>query len=394
MLKQRVITALVLLALLLPALFAPTPVAVRAADAGADRRRRLGVGAAERRRRRGAIGARRRRSACLRCWRCAGRLDVDARRASPGGSRCALWVLGGAWVLRVGAGAAGRGCRARCALVRRAASLLWLAWLALAQRAGRSASTSCCRCFCLVWVADIARLLRRPRLRPAASSRRPSARARAGKASGAAWSACWCWPRPGWPDRRAHRRPTRPACITLLQRALRRRRRWRSPCVFLAAMSVVGDLFESLVKRSAGAKDSSAPAAGPWRRARPHRRACCRCSRSRWRWRRCDERCLDIAHAARLHPRRHRLGRHEHARRDRAPSRALRGVRADARTAASTSCSRSACSWRPRFAVVGDAAAGATRCASGCATPACATEVLRRRDARCASWPRIPTSTP
>ena len=27
--------------------------------------------------------------------------------------------------------------------------------------------------------------------------------------------------------------------------------------VFLAAMSVVGDLFESLVKRSAGAKDSS-----------------------------------------------------------------------------------------------------------------------------------------
>jgi phosphatidate cytidylyltransferase len=29
-------------------------------------------------------------------------------------------------------------------------------------------------------------------------------------------------------------------------------------CLFLAALSVVGDLFESLVKRSAGAKDSSA----------------------------------------------------------------------------------------------------------------------------------------
>ena len=29
------------------------------------------------------------------------------------------------------------------------------------------------------------------------------------------------------------------------------------PLIFMAAMSVVGDLFESLVKRAAGAKDSS-----------------------------------------------------------------------------------------------------------------------------------------
>ena len=98
------------------------------------------------------------------------------------------------------------------------------------------------------------RLFRRPRASASASSRRRSARARPSKGCTAALPRRPCSAAPGrWPRASACR------CSLL------------APLFAVAAQG--GDLFESGMKRRAGVKDFGQLAAGPWRRARPARRA-------------------------------------------------------------------------------------------------------------------------
>ncbi len=252
MLKQRVITALVLLALLLPTLFAPPAWPFALLTLARIRRGRLGVGAPERRRRRSAIGAR--RCARRRLRRCAlGRLGRRARRRRAWWIATLVWVLGGAWLLRggaVGLAAAAAGPARRAS----AWSLLWTAWLALATPR-RSGINFILSVFCLVWAADIAayfggRAFGKRKLAPSISPGKSWEGVWSGMVGALVLAAVWLLV-----ERRVAVDSAEP--LRAAARALRRRRRWRWLVVFLAAMSVVGDLFESLVKRSAGAKDSS-----------------------------------------------------------------------------------------------------------------------------------------
>lgn len=161
------------------------------------------------------------------------------------------WVLGGAWALRAGvSGWAQAPATLRWLL---GLALLWLAWLALNQARALGVNFVL-SVFALVWVADIAayfggRAFGRRKLAPAISP---------GKSWEGVWSGvtgvillalAWvAFDRQGLGDG--------PSLYSTLQARVG----WLGlivVCVFLAAMSVVGDLFESLVKRAAGAKDSS-----------------------------------------------------------------------------------------------------------------------------------------
>jgi hypothetical protein len=82
---------------------------------------------------------------------------------------------------------------------------------------------------------------------------------------------------------------------------------WPCSARCVVALGIVGDLFESMLKRSAGVKDSSPPHPRPWRRARPHRQlAVCRAGVLRLR-------PLPAHHETRRDSRLHRLDRPERA---------------------------------------------------------------------------------
>jgi phosphatidate cytidylyltransferase len=253
MLKQRVITAVVLLAILLPALFYPSPLPFEAVTLVL-----IAAGAWEWGRLNGLpqTGAMAVALACLLL--CAGswQAGLIARQLpllwSVAG---AAWVLAGAWLLR--GGVAGwpkitRGVRLVAGVL-----ALWLAWLAVAQ-ARAIGVNFLLSVLVLVWVADIGAYFAgrtfglkfsKSKLAPAISP-------------GKSWEGVWggmvgvlvlavCWVAA---DLKFS------VQVPSLYTRLAQQGWWllAVAVVFLAAMSVVGDLVESLIKRSAGAKDSSA----------------------------------------------------------------------------------------------------------------------------------------
>jgi phosphatidate cytidylyltransferase len=247
-LKQRIITALVLLALLIPALivkpiwpFAVLTLALIAA-AGWEWSRLNQAGALA-----VPLGAALGLACGLALW--AGWGETAPRLAW--WVATVAWVFGGAWALRGGVSAWPRLPR----VLRLGIGLLalWTAWLALAN-AKADGINFILSIFCLVWSADICayaggRAFGRRKLAP-------------GISPGKSWEGVWsgmlgalivalAWPAfdaTGWVDsmsffRVAADRFSLPGLAIVV--------------AALVAMSVVGDLFESLVKRSAGAKDSS-----------------------------------------------------------------------------------------------------------------------------------------
>ncbi len=252
MLKQRIITAIVLLAILLPALFYRSPepfvaLALLLIAAGAWEWGRLNglaqpasllTGAA-------CVGL------CVASWALGWLQRPLPQLWLPAG---AAWVLLGAWLLRRGV----PGWPDIAAPLRWAGGLLalWLAWLALAQ-ARYIGVNFLLSVLVLVWVADIfayfagrtfgGRLVQR-KLAPSISPGKTWEGVGGGMAGVLVLALAWRWADAAWAaevpslyTRLGHKG------LGLLLLAV----------LFMGAMSVVGDLVESLIKRSAGVKDSS-----------------------------------------------------------------------------------------------------------------------------------------
>ncbi len=249
MLKQRVITAIVLLALLLPALFAASPwpfavltlLLIGAAGWEWGRLNNAGAGLAV------AMGV-------LLALAGAAALALGWTLVPPAWlwwPVALAWVAGGALALRGGPAAwPGLPLALRRVL---GLAMLWVAWLAIAH--ARSIGINfILSVFCLVWVADIAayfggRALGRRKLAPSISPGKSWEGAFSGMAGVIVLAFVWRWIDASQPV-------DAPSLYSRMAQS------WGvagmlAGSLLLGAMSVVGDLFESLVKRAAGAKDSS-----------------------------------------------------------------------------------------------------------------------------------------
>lgn len=253
MLKQRILTAIVLLAILLPALFYPSHVPFACvmlaliAAAAWEWGRLNGYGS----RLSLFVGLETLVLCALSWW--LGLLDQSLLPVWIFAS--AAWVLGGAALLRVavpGWPRVPRGLRLVGGLL-----VLWVAWLA-AVKARMIGINFLLSILVLVWVADIFAYFAgrafglkftRNKLAPAISPGKSWEGVWGGMAGVLVLALAWVWA-----DAAAQ-----PVVASLYTR-LAERGWWLLliGVVFLAAMSVVGDLVESLIKRSAGAKDSSA----------------------------------------------------------------------------------------------------------------------------------------
>jgi len=252
MLKQRIITAIVLLAILLPALFWPSPIPLAAVTlaliaAGAWEWGRLnGLGQG------GSVSL---AIACLALCAASWYAGLLARPLSMlwaiGGG---LWVLAGAWLLR--SGVAGWPKIAKPVRLAGGVLVLWLAWLAVAQ-ARVIGINFLLSVLVLVWVADIAAYaagrsfglkFTKNKLAPAISPGKSWEGVWGGMAGVLVLAVAWTLADGRWQ-----------AQVPSLYTRMAARGWWLLliAAVFLAAMSVVGDLAESLIKRSAGVKDSS-----------------------------------------------------------------------------------------------------------------------------------------
>ena len=252
MLKQRVITALVLLLILLPALFYHSPVPFCAISlvliaAGAWEWARLNGY--------GPVGSLIAGGACVVVCSVTWWFGVlDQSLAVLWLFAGAVWVLAGAWVLYRGVSA----WSGHPQVVRLVSGLvaLGLAWLAVAQ-ARVIGINFLLSILVLVWVADIFAYFAgkafggrfsRSKLAPSISPGKSWEGVWGGMVGVLVLAFVWRWADAAWAT-----------TVPSLYSHLGLKGGWllMIAVVFMASMSVVGDLFESLVKRSAGVKDSS-----------------------------------------------------------------------------------------------------------------------------------------
>ncbi len=251
MLRQRVITAVVLLALLLPALLAASPLPfamftlVLISAAGWEWARLNGAGTPLPAMASGALLA-------VLCGLSLYRLPQLGAAGGLWWMGTLVWMVGGALALRRGpAGWPVLPVALRWPL---GLVMLWLAWLALAQ-ARTVGINFLLSVMCVVWAADISayfagRAFGRRKLAPTISPGKSWEGVYGGVAGVLLLAVGWVWM-----DGQANFDSA--SLFTLLKQ------RWGWAGLLLAALlltalSVAGDLFESLVKRAAGVKDSSA----------------------------------------------------------------------------------------------------------------------------------------